>query len=290
MNSNSIAPSKEDPTSIQKMFGKIAPSYDKGNSVLSFSMHRLWNAALVSEVTGNQPVARLLDLCSGTGDIAYAYMLRVKQRGEVVLLDFCKEMLAEAKKKASDLNLDQSLISYIEGDAQQLPIEDESIDCATVAYGIRNVKEPARCLREVFRTLKPGGRFGILELTRPSNPVLRWGHSTYLRTALPLIGKFFLSSEEAYSYLNSSIHSFISPDELEQIMREVGFVNLRQRPLMGGIATILVGEKPLADGTTPQWKREELPSVTPILTSTRSLSRINSGSTFRTRRRRLASM
>ena len=116
-----------------------------------------------------------------------------------------------------------------------------------MAYGMRNVHEPIKCIQETLRVLKPGGCFGILELTRPQNRLLRFGHNIYLRTFLPLLGKWLTASPEAYQYLCRSIQAFLSPEELEALLKSNGFVQTRCIPLTGGIATIILGFKPVAD-------------------------------------------
>lgn len=237
---------KEQPNTIKTMFGSIAPTYDRGNAILSFCCHRYWNACLtklsVEAVLGSREGA-YLDLCSGTGDIAFRFLKGSQHPQRAYLLDFCPEMLEEARVKAQRLPLAKHRIDYIEGDAQKIPLPDQSVDCVTVAYGIRNVQSPELCFKEVHRVLKPGGRFGILELTRPKNALMAWGHGWYLRNILPLVGKLFLSNGEAYQYLCNSIQNFVSPDLLEETLKGIGFARTGQRPLMGGIATIVIGKK-----------------------------------------------
>lgn len=237
---------KEHPSSIRKMFSDIARNYDRGNAVLSFGLHRYWNRALIQEVLGSHGETNsgsLLDLCSGTGDIAFSFLKDASQTHEVYLLDFCPDMLAIAKAKSQTPKLQRHSLHFIEGDAQEIPLETSSMDHATVAYGIRNVQSPRRCIAEVYRVLKPGGRFGILELTRPKGRLLSWGHGIYLRGILPQIGRLFLSNQAAYKYLCDSIEAFVSPDALEKVMREVGFRETYQRRLSVGIATLIIGRK-----------------------------------------------
>ncbi|MCB1136003.1 MAG: bifunctional demethylmenaquinone methyltransferase/2-methoxy-6-polyprenyl-1,4-benzoquinol methylase UbiE [Chlamydiia bacterium] len=237
---------KQAPETIQAMFGSIASNYDKGNAILSFNLHRLWNRCLVHEVRSGAEEGDLLDLCSGTGDIAIQFLRQAPADCHGYLLDFCPEMLQEARTKTRAAGLLQPTthLHFIHGDAQDIALEDNSVQFITMAYGIRNIKDPAQACREALRVLKPGGRFGILELTRPSNPLLRQGHGIYLKLFLPLLGRLVTSNRNAYKYLCQSIENFIAPDELREILADSGFAPTWQRPLMGGIATILVGTKP----------------------------------------------
>ena len=234
---------KNNPETIQQMFGQIAKRYDRANAVLSMQMHKLWNAELVRQMNHQHQPHRLLDLCSGTGDIAIGFLKKSQIPLHAILLDFCPEMLECAKEKIRSLQLIDHQIDYMQADAQKLPLEDDSVDSVSIAYGIRNVKEPSLCFKEVYRVLKPGGIFGILELTKPKNPVIRFGHGLYLRTMLPLLGKWVTSNQGAYEYLCNSIHTFIPPDHLEYLIREAGFDKTGQKPLAFGTATILLAQK-----------------------------------------------
>lgn len=237
---------KNKPETIQAMFGSIAKSYDRTNAVLSFQLHKIWNRKLVRSVKGSTNPKTLLDLCSGTGEITFNFLKQSEIPCQVHLLDFCNEMLLCAKEKARLSQVDQHhQLNFIQADAQAIPLPDASVDCVTVAYGIRNVADPAKCAREVFRVLRPGGTFGILELTQPSNPLLRISHQVYLRTLLPVLGWCFSANQEAYQYLCNSINSFIKPKELEQVLLKSGFSQTSCIPLSGGIATILLAKKSL---------------------------------------------
>ena len=234
---------KNKPESIQEMFDSIAKRYDLTNAVLSFSLHRYWNRRLVKTMRQPHPASTLVDLCSGTGDIAFGYLKSIQVPCQAYLVDFSAGMLEYAKQKFEAFPSSHT-IHYIESDVQQLPLPNHLADCATMAYGIRNVKDPARCFQEAFRVLKPGGNLGILELTRPRYRVLRWGHHLYLRYFLPLIGHWLTDNQEAYRYLCQSIHTFIAPEELEKLLQQEGFVETKRISLLGGIATIVVGTKP----------------------------------------------
>lgn len=234
---------KNDPSSIQKMFGSIATKYDRANAILSLQMHKYWNAQLVKLIAAQPDVTPWLDLCCGTGDIAWTHLKKAKNPQAAILVDFCPEMLECAKTKASHCDLQRHDITYIQADVQYLPLQDAQVSVATIAYGIRNVKTPIRCFQEVFRILKPQGVLGILELTTPSNPLIRMGHRFYLNIILPYLGKWITSNEEAYQYLCHSIQEFATPAHLEQQLYAAGFKKVVRKPLAFGIATILVAYK-----------------------------------------------
>lgn len=234
---------KNDPVTIQNMFNSIAHQYDKTNAILSFRMHKHWNRALVDKAIVPAKPEVLLDLCCGTGAIAFEYLKKTQDPIKVYMLDFSEGMLQCAKSQAKKHGLEHHNIHYLHADAQAIPLLSNSVNCATIAYGIRNVKDPNLCIKDVYRVLKPGGSFGILELTKPCNPLMRFGHSIYLKRLLPILGKMVTSNKEAYDYLCNSIHTFIPPEKLKLQMETVGFNNVKQFSLFGGVATVLVGSK-----------------------------------------------
>lgn len=236
--------SKQEPETIQNLFGAIAAQYDRTNSVLSFQMHKRWNKELVNAVSEGETPRRLLDLCCGTGEIAITFLKKAPVRCQAFLLDFCEEMLQCAKAKAEEQLLHHHTLTYLRADAQNIPLAKESVQACTIAYGIRNVKDPKKCIDEVFRVLEPGGRFAILELTQPQNSLLRFGHSCYLRFFLPQIGRLLTHNKAAYEYLCQSIQNFIVPAVLEEQLKAAGFTDTYCRPLNGGIATLIFGKKP----------------------------------------------
>lgn len=236
---------KDDPESIQNMFGSIAKKYDRTNAILSFQMHRYWNSQLIHQVTESHNPESLLDLCCGTGEIAFTYLKKSKLPKKIYMLDFCEEMLECARQKAKKSTFNNHQISYIQANAEVIPLKTESVQSATVAYGIRNIKEPKNCINEVFRVLKPGGTFGILELTCPTNRFLQLGHHAYLKMVLPIMGRLLTSNKQAYEYLCNSIHSFVKPAAIEALLKKSGFEQTSQKKLAGGIATIIYGKKPL---------------------------------------------
>ena len=228
------------------MFGSIAKQYDRTNAILSFNLHRVWNRKLVQSISQDVPCRQYLDLCCGTGEIAYTFLKNLRTPVEAFLLDFCKEMLECAKTKHSRKVSSIHHLQFIQGDAQNIPLPSQSIDAVTIAYGIRNVKDPSKCVSEVYRVLRPGGKFAILELTQPTQPLMRIGHKIYLRTLLPVVGKLTAANTEAYEYLSTSIQEFIPPNTLEKLLIDSGFNDTNHQSLTGGIATIVSGSKPLS--------------------------------------------
>lgn len=236
---------KDNPKSIQAMFGAIAKNYDKANSLLSFNLHRRWNRRLVQEINKeSKEPSSFLDLCCGTGEIAFTFLEEQKiKKGccSAYLLDFCPEMLACAQVKGD--NRFSSPLHYIEADAQKIPLETATIDCATLAYGIRNIAVMERCFEETYRVLKPKGIFAILELTRPKNRCLAFLHTLYLKNILPVIGQLITSERSAYDYLSRSIQEFVDPAAIRQKLCETQFTEIKITPLCGGIATLFTARK-----------------------------------------------
>lgn len=236
---------KNDPASIQNMFNSIARRYDTANAVLSFQMHKYWNRKLISLLLNPPSSSPLsfLDLCCGTGDIAIEFLKKSPIPCQAHLIDFCSNMLDCAKIKMSHSQFKKHQIQYLEADAHAIPLPNESIHFTTLAYGIRNVKTPLTCIQEIYRILKPGGRLGILELTQPQNKLWSLAHRFYLKSILPITGKWLTHNHEAYQYLHNSIQNFIAPSELEKMMNQCHFTQTFRYSLAGGIATILIGTK-----------------------------------------------
>jgi demethylmenaquinone methyltransferase/2-methoxy-6-polyprenyl-1,4-benzoquinol methylase len=231
---------KQKPETVRRMFGEIAERYDWANTVLSFGVHKLWNNRLAQKTLAEQPDS-LIDLCSGTGEIAVLCAQSACAPKKITLLDFSAPMLEQAKKKMASFSIPS--VQFVVGDATKLPEGDQKFQTATMAYGIRNVANTKQALSEAYRVLKPGGAFFLLELTRPQAPLIRSLHSLYLRYILPSIGKLAAKDENAYKYLCDSIHNFIPPQALASLLEEVGFVHVKVTPLTLGVAHIIEGRK-----------------------------------------------
>ncbi|MFL6014264.1 MAG: class I SAM-dependent methyltransferase [Gaiellaceae bacterium] len=213
------------PERVQTMFDRIAPVYDVMNRVMTAGLDQRWRRATAKAVV--EPGDRVLDAACGTGDLA---VIAARAGGKVTGLDFSEAMLERARRKAPELD-------WVRGDLLALPFEDESFDAATVGFGVRNVADLPGALEELRRVLKPGGRLGILEITRPRGP-LRFFYSLWFDRIVPLLGKV-LPGGEAYTYLPASVRRFPGPDDLAAQM--AGFRDVDYRLFAGGIVALHTG-------------------------------------------------
>lgn len=226
------------PARIREMFDQISPRYDLLNHLLSLNSDVLWRRKAVERLG---PVRRVLDVCSGTGDMAFE--LRRRWGAEVVGSDFAYRMLEIGLAKARRKSLDGP-ISFQQADALRLPFKDASFDAATVSFGIRNVVDAPRGIGEMARVTRPGGKVLILEFTLPSNALLRWGYLAYFGNVLPRIGRMIARSEiDAYRYLPDSVAKWPSPDDLKRRMEAAGLRDVAYDLLFGGVAAIHIGTR-----------------------------------------------
>ena len=244
--SASVSTSKE-PERIAGMFDAIAHRYDRLNHLLSAGMDRRWRRRAIRELrlTGSE---RLLDVCTGTGDLAIeAATHRAGSAGTVVGLDFAGEMLRIGRGKISAAGL-QKRVVLARADAMRLPIPDRSFEAATIAFGIRNVADPLAGCRELHRILSPGGRAAILEFGMPTMPVVSGVYAWYFRAVLPRVGRLISRHSDAYEYLPASVSSFPSGEGFVNILREAGFSKVRSVPLVFGAVYLYIAER--AEGDT----------------------------------------
>jgi demethylmenaquinone methyltransferase/2-methoxy-6-polyprenyl-1,4-benzoquinol methylase len=211
------------------MFDRIAPVYDAMNRLMTAGLDQRWRRETVSAVVRSQ--GSLLDACCGTGDLALAG--RRAGAGRVVGLDFSVPMLERARRKGPD-------VEWVQGDLLALPFPDGEFDAATVGFGVRNVEELPRALGELRRVLRPGGRLGVLEITRPRG-LLAPFYGLWFDRLVPLLGRL-LPGGAAYTYLPASVRRFPGPQELAEAMRDAGFGHVSYRLFAGGIVALHVGE------------------------------------------------
>jgi demethylmenaquinone methyltransferase/2-methoxy-6-polyprenyl-1,4-benzoquinol methylase len=227
---------------IRRMFGDIAPWYDTLNHLLSLNIDKYWRYRTTRIVPprGSDPI---LDLCTGTGDLAIAYDKAARGRVPIVASDFCHPMLVRAtaktaKRRASDR------IRYVEADSQSLPFPDDTFQLATVAFGLRNVTDFRKGLAEMTRVVKPGGRVAVLEFSKPRHWLFGRAYRFYFTHILPRIGQVFSKSRDsAYEYLPASVLAFPDYEALLAEMGRCGLTGLKYHPLTFGIATLYVGTK-----------------------------------------------
>jgi demethylmenaquinone methyltransferase/2-methoxy-6-polyprenyl-1,4-benzoquinol methylase len=234
-----VTPDKT-PQRIEGMFDAIAPRYDLLNRVLSAGLDQRWRKRAV-DTLGLQSDAHVLDLCTGTADLALAIVNR-NVGTAVTGIDFSAEMLRLGRRKVQAQSLDRQ-IQLIRGDAARIPLRDGTCDAATIAFGIRNVAEPERALDELNRVLRPGARLAILEFGAPRIPGIRTLYSWYFRYLLPLIGRRVSRHQSAYSYLPASVGTFPPPAEFVRTIERHGFVSVSAVPLTLGIVYLYVATR-----------------------------------------------
>jgi demethylmenaquinone methyltransferase/2-methoxy-6-polyprenyl-1,4-benzoquinol methylase len=224
------------------MFDAIAERYDFLNHLLSAGLDKRWRrqAIDVLHLTGRETV---LDLCTGTADLALAAMTGSRRANRVVGVDFSAAMLQIGKTKIGAVGPSAQAITLIRGDAMRIPLRDEAVDAATIAFGIRNVERPAAACREIARVLRPRGTLVILEFSLPRSAALRSFYLWYFKNVLPRIGRLISKHPTAYTYLPESVEAFPSADSFVQQLRDAGFGTVRAVPLTFGVVYMFIAQK-----------------------------------------------
>ena len=227
-------PEAEKASLVRDVFDSVASRYDLMNDLMSLGVHRLWKAAMMDWLAPRPDMA-LLDVGGGTGDIAFRFLER--GGGPVTVVDINDEMLVRGRERAMDKGI-LDAITWLTGDAENLPVADASQDAYTTAFCIRNVTRVERALEEARRVLKPGGRFLCLEFSRVALPVLDKLYEAYSFKVLPAIGERVAGNREAYQYLAESIRTFPGQDAFAKMIAGAGLEQVKVRNLSGGIAAL----------------------------------------------------
>lgn len=230
---------------VQRMFGEIAGRYDFLNHLLSFNVDRYWRWRTVRTAPARQ-AGPVLDLCTGTGDLAIAYARQVGPQVQVLGSDFCHEMVVrgEAKRQAASIEN----LRFLEADSQQLPFPDDTFQLVSVAFGLRNIADTDRGLREMARVCQPGGRVVVLEFSLPRWQPFRMIYGWYFRKVLPRLGQWLARNRfDAYNYLPATVSEFPEREALVERMVAAGLEDVSYRSLTMGVATLYVGTKPASN-------------------------------------------
>lgn len=226
---------------VKNVFDSVASKYDLMNDFMSFGLHRLWKRLLINEAA-IRPGQIVLDVASGTGDLAKAFATLVGPHGRVIMTDINESMLSLGRDRLVDAGIIGN-IDYVQANAELLPFQDNYFDCITIAFGLRNVTDKAAALQSMYRTLKPGGKLLILEFSHPTNDALKKIYDLYSFKLIPKLGEFITNDRDSYQYLVESIRMHPDQETLKQMMLAVGFEDVTYTNLTGGIVAIHKGNK-----------------------------------------------
>ncbi|MCU0836926.1 MAG: bifunctional demethylmenaquinone methyltransferase/2-methoxy-6-polyprenyl-1,4-benzoquinol methylase UbiE [Chromatiaceae bacterium] len=229
-------PAEEKASRVRAVFDSVADRYDLMNDLMSLGVHRLWKRTAVA-LAGVRRGQRVLDLASGTGDLAARFAAIVGPEGEVVVTDINAAMLERGRSRLTDAGLAGNL-RYAQVDAERLPFPDGHFDCLTIGFGLRNVTHKQRALGEMHRVLKPGGRALVLEFSHPSNRVLQKAYDLYSFSVLPALGRVVAGDSASYRYLAESIRMHPDQETLRSMMEQAGFERCEYFNLTGGVVAI----------------------------------------------------
>ncbi|AUC82400.1 bifunctional demethylmenaquinone methyltransferase/2-methoxy-6-polyprenyl-1,4-benzoquinol methylase UbiE [Lacinutrix sp. Bg11-31] len=224
---------------VTKMFDTISGEYDGLNRVISFGIDIKWRKKVVEIVKATKPES-VLDIATGTGDLAIN--LAETSATKIIGLDISSGMLEVGKTKITAKNLDNK-IKMIIGDSENMPFEDNAFDAITVAFGVRNFETLEKGLKDILRVLKPGGTFVILETSVPTKFPFKQGYMFHSKIILPTVGRLFSKDKTAYKYLSESASIFPYGEALNNILRNIGFINVKDLPQTFGVATIYTASK-----------------------------------------------
>ena len=222
---------------VNSVFSEVYNKYDLMNDVMSLGIHRIWKDKFIDWMNPSRD-SSLIDVASGTGDIAKLFSLRVKNLSTITCVEPNEDMFKQGKKNLTNFKN----IEWIMSRAENLPVEDNIYDFYSISYGIRNVSDINKTLAEAYRVLKPGGRFMCLEFSKIDNELLNFLYKNYSK-AIPVLGKYIVGSSKPYKYLVNSIDSFYNQKQLLELITKNGFTNVEYRNLSNGISAIHSGWK-----------------------------------------------
>lgn len=225
---------------VHHVFEKIYDKYDVMNSIISFQRHKVWRKDIMEKMHVEEG-SSALDVCCGTGDWSIALAEACGFSGDVIGLDFSHNMLSVAERKKKRLGYEE--LSFIQGNAMDLPFEDNSFDYVTIGFGLRNVPDYMTVLKEMYRVVKPGGKVVCLETSQPTMIGFRQGYYFYFRFIMPLIGRLFAKSYEEYAWLHESAKSFPDKKKLKQMLMLSGLSHVHYKSYTGGVAAMHMGVK-----------------------------------------------
>jgi demethylmenaquinone methyltransferase / 2-methoxy-6-polyprenyl-1,4-benzoquinol methylase len=228
---------------VKGHFDVIARRYDLADTILSFGLHHLWKRAAIGRLDPSGQEA-VLDLCGGTADLAIAACRVRSFQGRVIVYDINRSMILVGIEKSRRLGFG-GRVDFVEGDAERISFSEGTFTMVVVGFGIRNLVHPEEGLKEVFRVLKPGGRFVCLEFSIPTNPFFRRVYEAYSRYVMPCLGRVVSGEGTPYRYLHESVRVFPLPDRFTEILEGIGFTGIEFQRLTNGIAIIYSAAKPL---------------------------------------------
>jgi demethylmenaquinone methyltransferase/2-methoxy-6-polyprenyl-1,4-benzoquinol methylase len=226
---------------VAEVFHSVAARYDLMNDLMSAGIHRVWKRFTI-ELSGVRSGNAVLDIAGGTGDLAARFADIVGPTGRVVLADINESMLKVGRDKLLDHGHLGNL-EFVQADAQSLPFPDDSFDCVTIAFGLRNVTDKDAALRSMLRVLKPGGRLLVLEFSKPANPLLSKAYDAYSFRVLPLMGRLVANDADSYQYLAESIRMHPDQETLKEMMEDAGFTRCEYHNMTGGVVALHKGLK-----------------------------------------------
>lgn len=237
-------PSKENKSKyVQETFNSIAKNYDLMNTLMSLGLDKSWRRLTVKRSELKEG-GKGLDVCCGTGMLTMEQARVAGPSGKITGLDFSENMIAVGRQNIRDFKLKDS-IRFVQGDAMSLPFEDNKFDCATVGWGLRNVPDIMKAVREMVRVVKPGGKVVSLDMAHPMTPVFRELYWLCFNKVIPAMGKLLSGNKKAYDYLHASAKVFVHQKELAGIFAKAGLVETRYLNLCGGVVAIVEGRKPI---------------------------------------------